>query len=83
VISACGKSMSNKCNVKVGSTEESPATKCSLNFWMARSEAVRRWQWGGTNWYPTSLVVKEFFNADDASLWRVLFFGLKPLTVSS
>jgi hypothetical protein len=41
VISACGKSLSNKCNGKAGSTEESPATKCSLKVRMARSAAFR------------------------------------------
>jgi hypothetical protein len=28
MISACGKSLSHKCNGNAGSTEESPATKC-------------------------------------------------------
>jgi hypothetical protein len=50
---------------------------------MARSAALRRWQWGGTNWYYTSLAVKKFFKAADALLSRVWSFGLKPLTVSS
>jgi hypothetical protein len=37
VISACGNSLSHKCSGKEGSTEESPATKCSLKVLMARS----------------------------------------------
>jgi hypothetical protein len=49
---------------------------------MARSAALRRWQWDGTNWYSTSFAVKKFFKAADASLSRVWSFGLKPLTVS-
>jgi hypothetical protein len=44
VSSACGKSMSHKCNGKAGSTEESPATKCYLKVLMERSAALRRWQ---------------------------------------
>jgi hypothetical protein len=47
---------------------------------MARSATLRRWQWGGTNWYSTSLAVKKIFKAADASLLRVWSFGLKPLT---
>jgi hypothetical protein len=35
VISIWGKSLSHKCNGKVGSTEENPATKCSLKVRMA------------------------------------------------
>jgi hypothetical protein len=35
VISACGKSLSHKYIGKEGSTEESPATKCSLKVLMA------------------------------------------------
>jgi hypothetical protein len=38
---------------------------------MARSAALRRWQWGGTNWYSTLFAVKKFFKAADASLLRV------------
>jgi hypothetical protein len=44
VISACGKSLSHKCNGNVGSTEENPATKCSLKVRMARFSELRRWQ---------------------------------------
>jgi hypothetical protein len=44
LISDCGKSLSHKCNGNAGSTEESPATKCSLKVLMARSTALRRWQ---------------------------------------
>jgi hypothetical protein len=47
VICAWGKSLSHKCNGNVGSTEEIPATKCSLKVWIALSASLRRWQWGG------------------------------------
>jgi hypothetical protein len=33
--------------------------------------ALQRWQWGGTNWYSTSLALKKRFKAADASLLRV------------
>jgi hypothetical protein len=41
VISACGKSLSHKCIGKEGTTEERPATKCSLKVLVARSAALR------------------------------------------
>jgi hypothetical protein len=50
VISDCGKSLSHKCNGNSGSTEESPATNCSLKFLMVCYAELRRWQLGGTNW---------------------------------
>jgi hypothetical protein len=46
-MSASGKSLSHKCNGNTGSTEESPATNCSLKVRIALSGALRRWQWGG------------------------------------
>jgi hypothetical protein len=48
--STCGKSLSHKCNGNAVSTEESPATKCSLKVLIARSAVLRRLQGGGTNW---------------------------------
>ena len=48
--SACSHMRSHSETGKSGSQVARPALKWFFQVWIARSAALRRWTWGGTNW---------------------------------
>jgi hypothetical protein len=64
---------------KSGLVEHSPAMKWFLKVCMVRSEALRRWTWGGANWKSMSEVSRNSCNAPVASFSRHCSRCLKPL----
>ena len=75
----CCRSLSHSWEGKRESVEQKPEMKWFLNVWIECSEALTWCSLGGTNCKIISVLQRYSVMAAEASLSRMLNFGLKPL----